>query len=218
MNGAGLKIGERIREARQRRRLTLQRVSSMTGLSIGFLSQVERDITTPSLSSLATISTALDQSVSAFLHQPDLPNAVSRHDGRVAYPLKGSRAAYEQLSTTFPGQMLNALKVHVPGGYQSETSSYEGEELVYVLSGTVRYVIDGTIYELQSGDALHYSAHRPHHVVNPCTQPAEVISIGTQLFQSEMIEEMQASAPGGVLPRRRFPLGHGVAAASGQGG
>lgn len=210
MNGAGLKIGEKIREARRRRRLTLQRVSAMTGLSIGFLSQVERDITTPSLSSLVTIASALDQSVSAFLHQPDLPNAVSRHEGRVAYPLNASRASYEQLSTTFPGQMLNALKVHVPAGYRSETSSYEGEEIVYVLSGTVRYVIDGTIYELQSGDALHYSAHRPHHVVNPCDQPAEVISISTQMAPSEATDGTPIAAPGGVLPRRRFPLGGGA--------
>ena len=85
MSSEPLKVGLKIRDARKQRRLTLQRVAEATGLSIGFLSQVERDITTPSLSSLVTIAKALDLPVSSFLHQPDIPNAVSRRDGRVTY-------------------------------------------------------------------------------------------------------------------------------------
>ncbi|MBN9059980.1 MAG: helix-turn-helix transcriptional regulator, partial [Rhizobiales bacterium] len=60
MSSEPLKVGLKIRDARKQRRLTLQRVAEATGLSIGFLSQVERDITTPSLSSLVTIAKALD--------------------------------------------------------------------------------------------------------------------------------------------------------------
>jgi transcriptional regulator with XRE-family HTH domain len=187
-----LKVGTKIRDARKQRRLTLQRVSEATGLSIGFLSQVERDITTPSLSSMVTIARALDLPVSAFLHQPDIPNAVSRREGRVTYGINPAWISYERLSTTFPGQMLNAVKMNVPPRYLSETSSHEGEEIVYVLSGSIRYVIDETIYELHVGDTLHFSAHRPHRVHNATDHAAEVLTVGTQqLF--------------GDLPRHRSP-------------
>lgn len=187
-----LKVGTKIRDARKQRRLTLQRVSEATGLSIGFLSQVERDITTPSLSSMVTIARALDLPASAFLHQPDIPNAVSRREGRVTYGINPAWISYERLSTTFPGQMLNAVKMNVPPRYLSETSSHEGEEIVYVLSGSIRYVIDETIYELHVGDTLHFSAHRPHRVHNATDHAAEVLTVGTQqLF--------------GDLPRHRSP-------------
>lgn len=180
MSSDPLKVGLKIREARKQRRLTLQRVAEATGLSIGFLSQVERDITTPSLSSLVTIAKVLDLPVSAFLHQPEIPNAVSRRQGRATYGIDPAWISYERLSTTFPGQMLNAVKMNVPPRYLSETTSHEGEEIVYVLSGTIRYVIDGTNFDLQAGDTLHFSAQRPHQVQNPTGMVAEVLSIGTQ--------------------------------------
>lgn len=180
MSSDPLKVGLKIRDARKQRRLTLQRVAESTGLSIGFLSQVERDITTPSLSSLVSIAKALDLPVSAFLHQPDIPNAVSRREGRLTYGINPAWISYERLSTTFPGQMLNAVKMNVPPRYLSETSSHEGEEIVYVLSGSIRYVIDETIYELHAGDTLHFSAQRPHRVHNPADHVAEVLSVGTQ--------------------------------------
>lgn len=185
MSSEPLKVGLKIRDARKQRRLTLQRVAEATGLSIGFLSQVERDITTPSLSSLVTIARALDLPVSAFLHQPDIPNAVSRRDGRVTYGINPAWISYERLSTTFPGQMLNAVKMNVPPRYLSETTSHEGEEIVYVLAGTIRYVIDEVIYELHAGDTLHFSAHRPHRVQNATDHVAEVLSVGTQQLFSD---------------------------------
>lgn len=184
MDNDPLKVGQKIREARKQRRLTLQRVAEATGLSIGFLSQVERDITTPSLSSLVTIAKVLDLPVSAFLQQPEIPSAVSRREGRDAYAINPGWISYERLSTTFPGQALSAVKMNVPPRYLSETAAHEGEEIVYVLSGMIRYVVDGIDHDLQSGDVLHFSAQRPHRVHNPTDQVAEVLSVGTQqLFE-----------------------------------
>ncbi len=180
MDNDPLKVGHKIREARKQRRLTLQRVAEASGLSIGFLSQVERDITTPSLSSLVTIARVMDLPVSAFLEQPDIPSAVSRREGRGAYAINPDWISYERLSTTFPGQALSAVKMNVPPRYLSETAAHEGEEIVYVLSGTIRYVVDDVDHDLQMGDVLHFSAQRPHRVHNPTDQVAEVLSVGTQ--------------------------------------
>jgi len=195
MDGATLKIGSRIREARRQRNLTLQRVSSKSGLSIGFLSQVERDITRPSLSSLVTIARSLDVPVSAFLHRPDLPNAVSRAEGRSAHSAGAGGLHLEQLSTTFPGQLLNAVKLEVPPHYRGAGRPFEGEQVVYVLKGTVRYLLDGTIYELEAGDAFHFSLNRPYEISNPTDQPSEVLTVGTEPHNAGLVGDHGTEAP-----------------------
>ena len=180
-----LDLGQRIREARKLRRMTLQRVASVTGLSVGFLSQVERNITRPSLVSLAQIARVLETTVSGLLQQSDQPIAVSRHEGRVVYPIKDEGGSYERLSTTYPTQLLNAVKMFVPSGLTSKLYSYEGEMVVYVLAGVLRYVIDGVIYELQAGDSLHFSTTRPHRVTTPSDASAEILVLSTQQIVNE---------------------------------
>jgi transcriptional regulator with XRE-family HTH domain len=197
MENDPLKVGQKIREARKQRRLTLQRVAEASGLSIGFLSQVERDITTPSLSSLVTIAKVLDLPVSAFLDQPEIPSTVSRREGRGSYAIHPGWISYERLSTTFPGQALSAVKMNVPPRYLSETAAHEGEEIVYVLSGTIRYVIDEIDHDLTAGDVLHFSAQRPHRVHNPTDKVAEVLSVGTQQLFSDPARQGGPSQAGG---------------------
>ena len=180
MDHTGLNLGARIREARRQRHLTLERLAEKSRLSIGFLSQVERDITRPSLGSLARIASSLDLPVSALLHLPDLPNAISRAEGRGLHVIPPDGLAFEQLSTTFPGQLLRALKLRVPPGYRGTTPPFEGELVVYALKGTIRYILDGTIYELEPGDAFHFSAMRGYEISNPNDSAAEVLAIGTE--------------------------------------
>jgi transcriptional regulator with XRE-family HTH domain len=176
LSGVGLKI----REARKSRRLTLQRIADATKLSIGFLSQVERNIAAPSLSSLILIAKALDLPISAFLKPAEIPSGVSHSAARPVYSIGDSAVAYERLSTSVPGQLLNAVKMRVPARFLSEISSHEGEELVFVVDGLVRYVIDGMIYELHTGDSLHFSTQRPHRLQNPTDEWAEIIAVATQ--------------------------------------
>lgn len=178
-------VGEKIREARKSRRLTLQRVATATDLSIGFLSQVERNIATPSLSSLILIAKALDLPISSFLKQPEIPSAVSRGSSRPAVLSGDSRIEYERLSTTFPGQLLNAVKVRIPPRYLSQPSSHDGEEIAFVIAGVVRYIIDGAIYELHAGDSLHFSATRTHQLQNPTDITAEFLAVGTRMNLGE---------------------------------
>ncbi len=186
-----LDLGQRIRSARKLRRLTLQRVAGATGLSVGFLSQVERNITRPSLASLTLIARVLETTVSALLQQSDQPIAVSRREGRVVYPIRDEGGSYERLSTTYPTQLLNAVKMFVPAGLVSKLYSYEGEMVVYVLSGAVRYVIDSVIYELQAGDSLHFSTSRPHRVTTPNDRTADILVLSTE----QIVDEHHSIAP-----------------------
>lgn len=82
--------------------MTMQQVADRIGLSVGFISQLERDLTGPSLTTLASLARVLEQPVSAFLSQPDIPQNLTRRDGRVPYSTGHRTMSYERLSTTFP--------------------------------------------------------------------------------------------------------------------
>ena len=109
------------------------------------------------------------------------------------FAIDPSRIAYERLSTSFAGQKLNAIRMHVPPGYRSELTSHAGEEFVFVLSGTVRYLLADRSYDLAAGNSLHFSAGRPHKVENHDRQAAEVLTVVTQdLFGETAVSSKRA--------------------------
>jgi quercetin dioxygenase-like cupin family protein len=174
-----LKLGGKVRARRRDRGMTLTDLSDRTGLSIGFLSQVERDITAPSLSSLALIARALDARVHDFIREPP-PVAHHHHDDGTAFAIDEGTLSYERLSGNFPGKQLNAIRMDVPAGYRSEETSHEGEEFVFVLSGVIRYVLGEKPIDLAAGDSLHFAARDRHRVENPGAAPAVVLTVVTQ--------------------------------------
>lgn len=175
-----LKLGGKVRARRHDCGLTLTDLANRTGLSIGFLSQVERDITAPSLSSLALIASALDTRVHDFIREPP-PVAHHHHDDREgAFAIDEGTLSYERLSGAFPGKQLNAIRMDVPAGYRSEETSHEGEEFVFVLSGAIRYVLGDRPIDLAQGDSLHFAARDRHRVENRSASPAIVLTVVTQ--------------------------------------
>jgi quercetin dioxygenase-like cupin family protein len=175
-----LKLGGKVRARRRDCGLTLTDLANRTSLSIGFLSQVERDITAPSLSSLALIAAALDARVHDFIREPP-PVAHHHHDDtETAFAVDDGTLSYERLSGSFPGKQLNAIRMDVPAGYRSEETSHDGEEFVFVLTGTIRYVLGDRPIDLAAGDSLHFAARERHRVENPSGTQAIVLTVVTQ--------------------------------------
>ncbi|UXI68123.1 helix-turn-helix domain-containing protein [Tahibacter amnicola] len=172
-------IGERLRRYRREAKKTLLDVASAAGVSVGFLSQAERNLTGISISSLANIAKALNVPMRALLEQPSQDAPDSHQGQRQRYAVGSQRQTYERLSSRFPGHQINAVKMTMPVGYTSEEVSHDGDEFVYVLSGQARYVVAGTRYDLAVGDSLHFDAHQPHSVANIAQDVTEVISVGT---------------------------------------
>jgi transcriptional regulator with XRE-family HTH domain len=171
-------IGERIRARRRELRLTLLQLAKATGLSIGFISLVERAQTSPSLSSLTNIAAALDMPLGALVEAPESPQLDSHQDSRPTFAVENGRVAYERLSTVFAGSQVHAVKMRMPAGYASETVSHAGEEFVFVLQGELRYCVDKKIYHLKAGDSVHFDATKPHSV-KAVGGEAQVIWVGT---------------------------------------
>jgi transcriptional regulator with XRE-family HTH domain len=174
-------LGKGIRERRRELKKTLKDIADATGFSIGFLSQVERNLTAPSLTSLAKIARELGVSIGELTGPAEEPHSVTYHDQRVPFTLQNGIAKYERLSSVFPGSLIHALKCIWPVGYHSEVNSHEGEDLFLVLHGTVCFTVAENKYVLAVGDSIHIDANVIHSVmVMPESNgAAEVLWCGT---------------------------------------
>lgn len=179
-------LGERLRLQRKRLGKSLKDVAEASGLSVGFISQIERNLAVPSLSSLATVAEALQISIGELTGHPGpvAGRPDTRHDQRKAFSLPAGQVRYERLSSVFPHSTLHSVKFTMPEGYRSETVSHHGEEFVYVLKGRILYRVADKAYPLGEGDSLHFDAGLPHSIEAlpglPGSAPfAQVIWAGT---------------------------------------
>jgi len=177
----GESLGARLRARRKAIGKTMQQVADEASLTIGFISQIERGISTPSLASLYNVAKALDASVDMFVsRKPERTHSVVSHAGRrQTYKIDGTSRFYEFLERGFPDARLNACLSHVPPGHASEMMSHEGEDFVYLVAGEMLYEVDGVAYDLKAGDTLHFDSRKPHRGTNTGPVTAIELWVGT---------------------------------------
>jgi transcriptional regulator with XRE-family HTH domain len=172
-------MGQRLRERRKQLKLTLNDVSSQTSLSTGFISQIERGITTPSLSSLANVCRVLDLDVGEFFN---FKQPAKQDDPHLLFGLgkvSPDVVTYERLSASFPDNVLRSTFIHEPPGLRSEPMSHEGEEIFYVVSGELTLEIDGETFLLRQGDTAHFPSTKVHQTYNHTNQTTIVFHVCT---------------------------------------
>ncbi|HEV7277697.1 MAG TPA: XRE family transcriptional regulator [Devosiaceae bacterium] len=165
--------------------MTLQDLGDAAEVSVGYLSQVERDLATPSLGTLAQIARSLEVGVDYFIATPKAADALTRNGEREKFSVDGSSVVYERLGAEFPGSVLSSFILTVPPGYHSETVHHEGEEMIFVLEGTITQRIDEQEMVISAGDSLHFRGNRPHSWSNSSDRPARLLWTGTlTMFRS----------------------------------
>lgn len=179
----GTDIGAKLRQRRKGLGLTLEAVAKAAGVTTGFVSQVERNITSPSLASLTALAEALDSHITEFFAPPPKPEETSRAEMRAIYSSPGGGFDFERLSTSFSGSRLNGLLVHHPPGFIIEEMTHEGEEFYFVMKGALTLVVDGVRTVLGVGDSIHFDSGRPHSVHNETGETVTVLVVNTmELF------------------------------------
>jgi mannose-6-phosphate isomerase-like protein (cupin superfamily) len=167
-----MNIGYRVRTRRQEQGLSLRDLAGRAGLSVSFLSQMERDLARPSISSLKQVADALDIRVGDLLVDPVQRNpTVLRRDERPAWNLSNVR--YEQLATVDGRQMQPQLVTYEPGADSGDHPvTHEGEEFGMVLQGRAECWVGDELFVLEQGDCVYFDATVPHRMRNagqgPC--------------------------------------------------
>ena len=172
-------LGERLRLRRKELKLSMKEVAVSSGLSIGFISQVERGLTSPSLTSLTAIANFLRSDVTNFLSQPKSKSSITRNEERDVYTINKNGLQYERLSDSFPGHTLNSVIIHEMPGHRSESISHEGEEFFFILEGAITIYIDGVVNILEAGDSLHFDSSRSHSAWNHTNKVTSVLHVCT---------------------------------------
>ncbi|WP_210526651.1 helix-turn-helix domain-containing protein [Rubellimicrobium arenae] len=172
-------IGERLRHRRVELGLTLKDVARGAGLSTGFISQVERDLVAPSLSSLAAMARILDVPLAQLL--PDVRGSARTTSMQRPIHKVGTEPhlGYERLTTSFAGSVLNGVIIHEEPGHWSEPIRHEGEEMFFVLEGAITVEVEGDRTVLNAGDSLHFSSRRRHSTWNHGTTAATILHVCT---------------------------------------
>jgi len=175
-----LELGSKIRALRQRLKRTLDDTATAARISKPFLSQVERGLATPSLTSLAGIASALGVTVQYFVDTPSEERSVSRGDQLKFFGFADSANLFARLTNLTGGRQLEAILVKMPPGQKrSEVNTHAGEEFLYVISGKVSLTLEGKTFALKAGDSAHYESTVPHSWANTARTETLVVWVGT---------------------------------------
>ena len=180
-------IGARLRAVRKEKGWTLEALASKSGLSIGFLSQVERDLTTLSIVSLSAICQALSVPIESLFSSSrpigEAPSAVTRADQQLHIQIGGSPITYRYLSGQLPDLPIEELLIaEFPPHCDQQGSSHEGQEFGYVLRGSLVLNVQDEQYELMAGDSYRVAASQSHGYRTSAAEGADVLMAVTQRF------------------------------------
>lgn len=176
---ASMVIGAMLRERRRALGLSMADVARASELSVGYISQLERDLSSPSLTVLMRIGEVLGMGMDAFLRTPRAGGHHFPKSARSPFRLQDGGMLFDRISGEFSGHAVNALVVDIPPHHLSSPVSHAGEELVYVLEGHLRYTLGGKRFQLSEGDSVHLPSATPHCWENPFDLPAKVLWVGT---------------------------------------
>jgi transcriptional regulator with XRE-family HTH domain len=171
-----IRVGARLRARRLERGLTMAEVAERTGLTTGFISQLERDLTSASLSSLYRICAALEIRVGDLID--DVPGGkLIRREEQARRSLAMGDAEHLLLSSGNE-RRFHVTESHIPPGGSAGEELYTlpaDVELVYVLRGSLELRVRDEVHELEEGDTLTYSPRDPHTWRNPSETEAAVV-------------------------------------------
>jgi transcriptional regulator with XRE-family HTH domain len=174
-SNAPLAIGSRIRAARQGQRMTIEQVADSTGLTKGFLSRVERDLTSPSVASLVTLCQVLSIPIGDLFVDPE--TYLTRHGDGPRISLGGEGIHEELLTPRHEGRLQIIRAVIEPRGHgESELYAVDCDvDVLHVVVGRITVVFASERYELDAGDTLTFPGREPHTWANESDEEAVVV-------------------------------------------
>jgi transcriptional regulator with XRE-family HTH domain len=169
-------VGERIKALRTEQDMTLAELSEKAKISISYLSQIERNKTTPSLNTLTGIARAFNVGLRYFFEtDAEEAHVVRAHQGQAGFDPDGSMRCVHLTSEAGEGKIEVCRVVLQPHTPSQHLALHSGEEFGFVLAGELMVTLADEQFELTAGDSIHYDALQPHTWSNPGGEPCVVI-------------------------------------------
>ena len=172
-------IGAKIRNLRNQNGLTQEELADRTELTKGFISQMERGLTAPSVSTLLDIVECLGTNLSDFFHE--------ENELQIVYPKEDYFEKEDEyknsitwLIATAQSRSMEPILVQLqPGQSMPEDKPHEGEEFGYVLDGEIRLHYGEDVYTVRKGDSFIFPANRKHKISSACKKVSSILWISS---------------------------------------
>lgn len=172
-------IGAKVRDLRNQNGLTQEELADRTELTKGFISQLERGLTAPSVSTLLDIVECLGTNLSDFFHEEDDLQIVYRKEDYFEKEDENGNSI-KWLIATAQSRSLEPILVQLqPGQSMPEDKPHEGEEFGYVLDGEISLHYGKEKYTVRKGDSFIFPADRKHKISSACKKVSSILWIST---------------------------------------
>lgn len=156
-------IGNKLKELRVLKGLTQEELADRSELSKGFISQLERNLTSPSITTLMDILQCLGTSIGEFFNEaPDEQIVFGKQD----YFVKVDTEYKNEIKWIIPNAQKNTMEpIYLTlevGGSTCPDTPHEGEEFGYILQGTVSIHLGNKTYKAKKGESFYYTADKTH--------------------------------------------------------
>jgi transcriptional regulator with XRE-family HTH domain len=162
-------VGNRLRQLREARKVSMRTLATMSGLSANALSMIERGKTSPSVSTLYRIADALTVPVTDFFGPDEARKRVVFLKAEQRTRLPFMRGLWEGLGgEQFTGRIMPFMLTLEAGASSGPNSVvHTGHEFVFCMRGRLEYQVEGELYDLETGDSLLFAAQLRHRWRNP---------------------------------------------------
>jgi transcriptional regulator with XRE-family HTH domain len=183
-------IGEKVKEHRQEKKMTIKQLSEESGLSIGYLSQFERGLSAIAIDSLESVAKALGISVTSLVSESSMEGEDAQEIDPVMHgvelvPRPVSPQIYQHTlchnKTDF--SMLPRMFILLPFSEEAEIPelyAHKGEEFIYVLEGVVTVFLEDRKYVLYPGDSMMFDSGKRHNWMNRTSRIAKILTVNTR--------------------------------------
>lgn len=160
-----MNIGTKIRELRVQKGLTQEELADRAELSKGFISQLERDITSPSIATLVDVLQCLGTDLEEFFSGTASEQVVFKKGDYFEKKDDELRNKIEWIIPNAQKNMMEPILLTLePGGSTYPDNPHEGEEFGYVLSGAVTVYIGNKKYKAKKGESFYFTAGKQHYI------------------------------------------------------
>lgn len=158
-------IGAKSKELRILKGLTQEELADRAELSKGFISQLERDLTSPSIATLMDILQCLGTSIGEFFNETPEEQIVF---GKTDYFEKHDLELKNEIKWIIPNAQKNMMEPILltlePGGETYPDNPHEGEEFGYVLQGNISIHIGSKTYKAKKGESFYFVSDKKHYL------------------------------------------------------
>ncbi|HCO29220.1 MAG TPA: Cro/Cl family transcriptional regulator [Lachnospiraceae bacterium] len=175
-----MEIGNKLKELRIGKGLTQEELADRCELSKGFISQVERDLTSPSISTLIDILQCLGTDLKDFFQEEEDQQVVFKKED---FFEKTDAELHNTIEWIIPNAQKNNMEPILltlePDGSTYIDAPHEGEEFGYVLKGTVHIHLGSKVFKASKGETFYYTANKQHYLTCSGKTGAKILWVST---------------------------------------